>query len=195
MPGFNMKETEWSKNLWERCRKVFKLHDARITTLEQGGGGGGSVTVVDGDPTLAWNTRSTVGSINNTALHVTMPAKPAYTAQDVGALPSTTTYVSGVKGDAESAYRSGQVNLTADDIGALDASDLPKSATISVTATTAGLIPFTGITPTSIISAISNGYIIIPCKLANGSWRGMVTDLSLNIVTSQPTISVNVLYY
>lgn len=83
MPGFNMKETEWSKNLWERCRKVFKLHDARIAALEQGGGGGGSVTVVDGDPTLAWNTRSTVGSINSTALHVTMPARP--TAQDLGA--------------------------------------------------------------------------------------------------------------
>lgn len=149
MPGFNMKETEWSRNLWERCRKVLQLHDARITALEQGG----------------------------------------------GALPSTTTYVSGVKSDAESAYRSGNVNLTADDTGALDSSDLPKSATISVTATTAGLIPFTGITPTSIISATSNGYVIIPCKTSTGSWRGVVTDLALNIVTSQPTITVNVLYY
>ena len=72
---------------------------------------------------------------------------------------------------------------------------LPKSATITVQVTTAGLIPFTGITPTSIISAISNGYVIIPCKTATGSWRGMVTDLSFNIVTSEPTITVDVLYY
>ena len=94
MPGFNMKEKEWSRNLWERCRKVFTLHDARITALEQGGGGGGgggSVTVVDGDPTLAWNTRSTVGSVNNTALHVTMPARP--TAQDLGAQVDVGFYI------------------------------------------------------------------------------------------------------
>lgn len=133
MPGFNMKETEWSKNLWERCKKVFQAHNTRITALEQGGGGGGSVTVTDGDPTLAWGTRSTVGTVDSTSLHVTMPAKPAYTAQDVGALPSNTTYVSGVKGDAENAYRSGQVNLTPANIGAVATSDIVNNLTSTAT--------------------------------------------------------------
>ena len=35
------------------------------------------VTVTDGDPTLAWGTRSAVGSVAGTDLHVTMPANPA----------------------------------------------------------------------------------------------------------------------
>lgn len=84
MPGFNMKETEWSKNLWERCKKVFKLHDARISALEQGGGGGGGA-------------------------------------------------VSGVKGDAESTYRTGNVNLTAANIGALPSSTAIPSKTSDLT--------------------------------------------------------------
>ena len=41
------------------------------------------------------------------------------TPSDIGALPSTTTYVSGVKGNSESTYRNGQVNITSDNIGAL----------------------------------------------------------------------------
>ena len=72
---------------------------------------------------------------------------------------------------------------------------MPKSATFSITPNASGLIPFTSISPTNIISAISNGYIILPCKNTTGAWRGLVTDTSLNVVTSQPTISVNVLYY
>lgn len=119
MPKDNIRmgNREWSKYLWSRVKALFSGLDTRVTALEQGGGGG-SVTVTDGDPTLAWGTRSTVGTINSTSLHVTMPAKPTYTAQDVGALPSNTTYVSGVKGDAENSYRSGNVNLTPANIGA-----------------------------------------------------------------------------
>jgi len=45
-------------------------------------------------------------------------SKPTYTAAEVGALPDNTPYVSGVKGDAESSYRQGNVNLTAANIGA-----------------------------------------------------------------------------
>ena len=41
--------------------------------------GFGQPTVVDGNPTLAWNTQSSVGTINGTALHVTMPAQPTFT--------------------------------------------------------------------------------------------------------------------
>ena len=36
-----------------------------------------TVTVVDSDPTLAWGTRSKVGSVQGTDLHVTMPGNPA----------------------------------------------------------------------------------------------------------------------
>ena len=46
-------------------------------------------TFSDGDPTLAWGTRSKVGTTGGTDLHVTMPAMPS--AQDVGALPDSTT--------------------------------------------------------------------------------------------------------
>ena len=41
------------------------------------------------------------------------------TPADIGALPSSTTFVSGVKGSKESSYRSGNVNLTPANIGAL----------------------------------------------------------------------------
>ena len=44
-------------------------------------------------------------------------------ASDVGALSSSTTYVSGVKGDSESSYRSGNVNLTSANIGAVALAD------------------------------------------------------------------------
>ena len=37
----------------------------------------GIVTVTDSDPTLAWGTRSKVGSVAGTDLHVTMPGNPA----------------------------------------------------------------------------------------------------------------------
>ena len=37
----------------------------------------GIVTVTDGDPTLAWGTRSKVGDVAGTDLHVTLPANPA----------------------------------------------------------------------------------------------------------------------
>ena len=36
-----------------------------------------TVNVTDGDPTLSWGTRSTVGTVQGTNLHVTMPANPA----------------------------------------------------------------------------------------------------------------------
>lgn len=37
----------------------------------------GVVSVTDGDPTLSWGTRSKVGTVGSTDLHVTMPSNPA----------------------------------------------------------------------------------------------------------------------
>lgn len=45
-------------------------------------------TFTDNNPTLAWGTRSKVGTTGGTDLHVTMPAKPTYTAAEVGAVPN-----------------------------------------------------------------------------------------------------------
>ena len=105
-----MSDRQWSANLWSRVKALFGGLDTRVTALEQGGGGGGgSVTVTDGDPMLAWGTRSTVGTINSTSLHVTMPSDPT---------SGLVTGVSGVKGNAENSYRAGNVNLTPANLGA-----------------------------------------------------------------------------
>ena len=53
--------------------------DVPAVTLPQTGGGTATfydVEVTDGDPTLAWGTRSKVGTVQGTDLHVTMPANP-----------------------------------------------------------------------------------------------------------------------
>lgn len=49
------------------------------------------VMVTDGDPTLAWGTRSTVGSVGGTDLHVTMPSNPDTWRPVVDNLNSTET--------------------------------------------------------------------------------------------------------
>lgn len=41
-------------------------------------------SVTDNNPTLAWGTKSKVGTVGSTELNVTMPAKPSYSASDVG---------------------------------------------------------------------------------------------------------------
>lgn len=105
---------EWARNMYNRL----------VALINAGGGGGGearinsislngvnvppdankNVALAESDPTVpSWAKQS---------------SKPTYTAQEVGALPANTTYVSGVKGDAESTYRTGQVNLTPANIGA-----------------------------------------------------------------------------
>lgn len=53
--------------------------DVPAVTLPQTGGGTATfydVEVTDGDPTLSWGTRSKVGTVNGTDMHVTMPANP-----------------------------------------------------------------------------------------------------------------------
>lgn len=116
---------DWGRNLWNRVRALIVGLDARVTALEEGGGGeenviesislngvnvppvNKNVALSESDPTVpSWAKAST---------------KPTYTANEVGALPNNTTFVSGVKGSSESSYRSGNVNLTAANVGALPA--------------------------------------------------------------------------
>jgi phage minor structural protein len=50
-----------------------------------------TVNVTDGDPTLSWGTRSKVGTVQGTDLHVTMPSNPANNkADDYSASPTVT---------------------------------------------------------------------------------------------------------
>lgn len=51
----------------------------------------GIVTVTDGDPTLGWGTRSKVGTVGGTDLHVTMPSNPDTWRPVVDNLTSTDT--------------------------------------------------------------------------------------------------------
>ena len=52
-----------------------------------------ATTVTDGDPTLDWETRSVVATINGTDIHVTMPAAPSG-GQDVVTIESTDVVIS-----------------------------------------------------------------------------------------------------
>ena len=58
----------------------------------------GIVTVTDSDPTLAWGTRSKVGEVAGTDLHVTMPANPAPGVIDNLTSTSTTDALSANQG-------------------------------------------------------------------------------------------------
>ena len=80
--------------------------------------------VTDGNPTLAWGTQSTVGTVGSTKLHVTMPANPATGKQDE--LPKTgTTYDIDVSGNAGTSDVSDSLYMPRDD-GDYD-DDLPGS--------------------------------------------------------------------
>ena len=57
-----------------------------------------TVTVTDGDPTLAWATQSKVGTVQGTDLHVTMPANPAPAVVDNLTSTSTTDALSAKQG-------------------------------------------------------------------------------------------------
>lgn len=105
---------EWARNMYNR---LVALIDA---------GGGGEENVIE---SISLNGVNVPPDANkNVALAESDPtvpswakqsSKPTYTASEVGALPANTTYVSGVKGNAESAFRSGNVILNAANIGAL----------------------------------------------------------------------------
>lgn len=96
--------------------------DVPAVTLPQTGGGTATfydVEVTDGDPTLAWSTRSKVGTVNGTDLHVTMPGDPnALTdvssyfetgvtvnfAYRIGKIVFYSIFISGITSAANTAY-------------------------------------------------------------------------------------------
>lgn len=76
--------------------------DVPAVTLPQTGGGTATfydVEVTDGDPTLAWGTRSKVGTVQGTDLHVTMPANPAPGVIDNLTSSSTTNALAAKQGN------------------------------------------------------------------------------------------------
>ena len=144
-------------NMWARI-------DARIHAIEEGGGGGQDNVI----EAISFNGTNVPPDANKrvslTETDPTVPAwakaasKPTYTAYEVGALPASTsipsktsdltndsgfltssTGVTGVKGDAEASYRQGNVNLTAANIGAVSTSDVINVAHGGTGATDAAL--------------------------------------------------------
>ena len=50
-----------------------------------------TVEVIDGNPTLSWGNRSIVGTVQGTAMHVTMPADPGFNPNDLSEAASDPT--------------------------------------------------------------------------------------------------------
>lgn len=76
-------------------------------------------SVTDNNPTLAWSTKSKVGTVGSTDLNVTMPAKPTYTASDVGL--GNVTNDKQVKGLASGTTQNNLVKFGADGYTVADA--------------------------------------------------------------------------
>lgn len=76
-------------------------------------------SVTDNNPTLAWGTKSKVGTVGSTDLNVTMPAKPTYTASDVGL--GNVTNDKQVKGLASGTTQNNLVKFGADGYTVADA--------------------------------------------------------------------------
>lgn len=148
-------------------------------------------TFSDNDPTLSWGTRSKVGTTGGTDLHVTMPAMPSYTAQDVGALPSNTIYVSGVKGNSENDYRYGQVNITPENIGAVATTDVVDNLTS--TATNKPLSAAQG-KALATIGETKGGTVVSDLSIPTGTWTS-IASVSLTsgtwIITGHAGLSSN----
>lgn len=117
---------EWARHMYNRL----------VALINAGGGGGGEENVIEA---ISFNGANVPPDANKrvsmSESDPTVPSwakqssKPTYTAQEVGVLPDVTVYVSGVKGNAESAYRTGQVNLTAANIGAVATSNIANNLT------------------------------------------------------------------
>lgn len=103
-------------NMWNRI-------SARIEAIEEGGGEANVIEAISFNGTDVppdANKRVSMSESDPTVPSwAKQSSKPGYTAAEVGALPANTTYVSGVKGVAESAFRSGNVTLKASDVAAL----------------------------------------------------------------------------
>ncbi len=90
-------------------------------------------------------------------------------ADDVGALPSNTVFVAGVKGNAEANYRTGNVNITPTNIGALPSDTALvtgikgiaetgnyRTGNVNITPENIGALPSTGGTITGNLTVHSN---------------------------------------
>ena len=112
---------EWARNMYNRL----------LAKIDAGGGGGGDVTGVKGDAESTYRT----GQVNLTAANIgalpdntPIPSKTSDLTNDSGFLTSQTG-VTGVKGNAENAYRHGNVNLTPANIGAVSTSNIANDLT------------------------------------------------------------------
>lgn len=127
-----MSDLEWSRNMWSRIKSILTGHDNRISALEQGGGGGGQMNTIE---SISLNGTNVPPDANKNVALVeadpTVPSwakansKPSYTASEI------TDAVTGVKGNAESSYRDGNVNLTPNNIGAVDKAGDQVTGTIT----------------------------------------------------------------
>lgn len=160
---YKIPDKEWSLNLWERIKAAIGNVktligglDDRVTALEEGGGGGGGGGQMNVIEAVSFNGANVPPDANKrvsmSESDPTVPSwakqssKPSYTASEVGALPANTTYVSGVKGNAESSYRQGNVNITPANIGALpDTTPIPSN-TSDLTNDSGFLTAQTGVT-------------------------------------------------
>lgn len=189
---------EWARNMYNRL----------VALINAGGGGGGgearinsislngvnvppdankNVALVESDPTVpSWAKQS---------------SKPTYTAQEVGALPASTpipsktsdltndsgfltssTGVTGVKGNAESAYRHGNVNLTPANIGAVGTGDIIDAQHGGTGATTvSGALANLGFTP---VGEIINSQYFAGISVAKS---GSIAELNIHDPTGIPS--------
>lgn len=116
------------------------------------------------------------------------------TPADIGALPSSTTFVSGVKGSKESSYRSGNVNLTPANIGALPnttaAADIGASATFALSNDY-----ITAVTIYGVLSTMARGSVatIVTRTDASNAMCGVSRDM-YGTIWRNPSSSSNNFY-
>lgn len=141
--NLRMQLKEALDNLWARIKSLVSGLDTRVTALEQGGGGGGQVNVIEAISFNGTNVPPDASKrVSLQEADPTVPSwakevsKPTYTASEVGALADNTTFVSGVKGAAEAAYRSGQVELSPADLGAFGRNSVIASSVTDANDTT-----------------------------------------------------------
>lgn len=98
--------TATDKATWNGKSPATHTHSVKINgntkTIAESGGAAVDLgtyltshqSVSDGNPTLAWGTKSTVGTVGSTSLHVTMPSNPASNKLNVDGSNGTATGVS-----------------------------------------------------------------------------------------------------
>lgn len=182
--NLRMQLKEALDNLWARIKSLVSGLDTRVTALEQGGGGGGQVNVIEAISFNGTNVPPDASKrVSLQEADPTVPgwakaaSKPSYTASEVGALADTTTFVSGVKGNAESTYRSGQVNLTPANIGAATQITIPSTAAWSDMYTLFDTIPG-GTTATFCCNGGTASTLLSGSNFSNTTIKGTITRVN-----------------